>query len=119
MEITDNTIAMAWRQAWAKVKISNGKFPELPYRNLRVDATDYPVDYVTLFTAIYDYLAKDETLATYPSDWWQAFKARWFPSWLKKRFPVRLTKIIAEHMFPEITMPDLGREGIHIKEVKE
>ena len=24
----------------------------------------------------------------YPKDWWQAFKYRWFPSWLKGRFPI-------------------------------
>jgi len=25
----------------------------------------------------------------YPADWWQAFKARWFPLWMQRRFPVR------------------------------
>jgi len=25
----------------------------------------------------------------YPTDWWQAFKERWFPVWLKRRFPVK------------------------------
>lgn len=25
----------------------------------------------------------------YPADWWQHFKERWFPAWLKRRFPVR------------------------------
>lgn len=25
----------------------------------------------------------------WPADWWQAFKERWFPKWLKDRFPVR------------------------------
>ena len=24
----------------------------------------------------------------WPKDWWQAFKERWFPSWLKRHFPV-------------------------------
>lgn len=26
---------------------------------------------------------------SYPSNWWQAFKSRWFPVWLKRRFPVK------------------------------
>jgi hypothetical protein len=25
----------------------------------------------------------------YPKDWWEAFKERWFPKWLLKRYPVR------------------------------
>lgn len=32
----------------------------------------------------------------YPQDWWEHFKARWFPSWLKKRFPVRYHKDVIE-----------------------
>lgn len=27
----------------------------------------------------------------YPADWWQAFKERWFPGWLLKRYPVVYT----------------------------
>lgn len=31
----------------------------------------------------------------YPyEDWWQAFKDRWFPTWLKKRYPVRTTETL-------------------------
>jgi hypothetical protein len=33
---------------------------------------------------------------TYPCDWWQAFKARWFSGWLKKLFPVEYTKIVLD-----------------------
>ncbi len=25
---------------------------------------------------------------SYPSDWWQAFKERWFPEFLREKFPV-------------------------------
>jgi hypothetical protein len=32
---------------------------------------------------------------TYPKDWWQAFKGRWFPAWAKRRWP-----IIVEHFTP-------------------
>lgn len=28
------------------------------------------------------------TNVRYPRDWWQALKERWFPQWLKKRYPV-------------------------------
>lgn len=25
----------------------------------------------------------------YPSDWWEVFKKRWFPRWLRRRYPVK------------------------------
>lgn len=28
--------------------------------------------------------------ASWPADWWQAVKARWFPQWALRRWPVRL-----------------------------
>ena len=35
---------------------------------------------------------KDEIVEVkYPRDWWQHFKLRWFPIWLKKRYPVIFT----------------------------
>lgn len=32
-------------------------------------------------------------IITYPADWWQAFKQRWFPGWALKRWPVAHTVI--------------------------
>ena len=29
-----------------------------------------------------------EKTISYPADWWQALKARWFPPWALKRWPV-------------------------------
>ncbi len=40
------------------------------------------------------YLWGDDQLSKtvkYPSDWWQAFKERWFPVWMLERWPVRYT----------------------------
>lgn len=31
----------------------------------------------------------DEISETYPADWWQALKERWFPHWALKRWPVQ------------------------------
>lgn len=39
---------------------------------------------------------------TYPADWWQAFKDRWLPAPLKKRFPVRMNSTVARELFPEL-----------------
>ena len=56
-----------------------------------------------------------------PTDWWQAFKDRWFPAWAKRRWPVRFNY---EHVelkryvtFPENTHlwpKALGRPVIQI-----
>lgn len=29
----------------------------------------------------------------YPKDWWQAFKARWFPQWALRRWPVKERRV--------------------------
>jgi hypothetical protein len=44
----------------------------------------------------------------YPADWWQAFKERWFPAWLLKRFPVVRVGYIVEvkALYPKIALPD-------------
>jgi len=30
---------------------------------------------------------------SYPLDWWQAFKARWFPAWALKRWPAKMKHV--------------------------
>ncbi|HEU5276864.1 MAG TPA: hypothetical protein VFU97_24620 [Xanthobacteraceae bacterium] len=53
---------------------------------------------------------KAEHVVTFPTDWWQHFKQRWFPAWALKRWPVRLTEVraTASQLFPEIK-PAFGR----------
>ena len=29
---------------------------------------------------------------SYPETWWDAFKDRWFPNWLERRFPARMVE---------------------------
>ena len=38
----------------------------------------------------------------HPLDWWQAFKERWFPEWLKRKYPVvyQVHRISHTAMFP-------------------
>ena len=31
--------------------------------------------------------------ARYPANWWEAFKDRWMPEWLCRRYPVRWTEV--------------------------
>jgi len=46
--------------------------------------------------------------AEYPADWWQAFKARWFPAWAKQRWPVRMKQIelVAQELYPKVDKPE-------------
>lgn len=48
---------------------------------------------------------------TYPADWWQHFKQRWFPRWALNRWPVRLAEVTvhASELFPELKPPFRGR----------
>lgn len=47
-------------------------------------------------------------LVEYPADWWQAFKARWFPGWLRRRYPVkmRIVELEAAALYPKVSMPE-------------
>ena len=37
----------------------------------------------------------------YPADWKEAFKERWFPDWIKKKYPVKYKKYDAYMIFPD------------------
>jgi hypothetical protein len=50
---------------------------------------------------------KLDTIA-YPSDWWQAFKERWFPAWLQDRHPVKYTRYEVHAQYPRMAIPDQG-----------
>ena len=44
----------------------------------------------------------------YPRDWWQAFKAQWFPAWAKNKWPVEMTRvvIVARELYPNVAFPE-------------
>lgn len=44
----------------------------------------------------------------YPTDWWQAFKARWFPRWARDRYPVRMVRVVmtARELYPGVSFPE-------------
>lgn len=45
-------------------------------------------------------------IVEYPADWWQALKARWFPTWALRRWPVRKTrhKIDLKAIYPKLRL---------------
>ena len=53
----------------------------------------------------------------YPRDWWQAFKKRWFPGWLLKRFPVVYTEYVISvaTLYPDIKPLDGYRAYNHLE----
>jgi hypothetical protein len=51
---------------------------------------------------------------SYPRDWWEWFKQRWFPKWLLDKYPVKFVTVerpgdtvtvTAEMMYPRLTVP--------------
>lgn len=47
-------------------------------------------------------LTTDFGLVSWPSDWWQAFKDRWFPCWLKTIYPVRYSERKCSRICPHL-----------------
>jgi hypothetical protein len=48
------------------------------------------------------YGKKIKTTVHYPRDWWEAFKDRWFPQWLKRKYPVQYQVIQLTSIYPKI-----------------
>jgi len=72
-----------------------------------------------MIRALFSFATMEEPLCTYPADWWQHFKQRWFGVRLQKKFPIKYREVIAMHKFPELSPPDsvLGREFVHLQVV--
>ena len=54
---------------------------------------------------------------SYPENWWEAFKDRWFPEWLKRRYPVRFREIHIDRPVYKAVCPhlEIPRQGSHIE----
>lgn len=52
----------------------------------------------------------DERIRIYkewPENWWEAFKDRWFPTWLKNKYPVRYDHIMVDQAIYKAVCPHL------------
>lgn len=49
-----------------------------------------------------------EVAVKYPADWKEAFKERWYPKWLLKRYPVVYVDYVikAYELYPDIVVPN-------------
>lgn len=58
-----------------------------------------------------------ERVVRYPKDWWQGVKERWFPQWMKDRWPIEYTveKLTARELYPQLKFdPRVGERVINI-----
>ena len=83
-------------------------------QGLRYDVErDYIRDrFIHLLT--WNLLGKEIETRKYPETWWDAFKNRWYPKFLKKRFPVKWDAFKLYNICPHINY-DWGKQpNIHI-----
>ena len=54
---------------------------------------------------------------TWPSDWWQAFKERWFPQWALRRWPVKHERIDIDQPIYLAVCPHIEdtKQGTHLE----
>src|SRR3990172_2939900 len=77
---------------------------------LSLDAAPHLMSHT--FTMMLKGLTKDYDRVSWPADWWQAFKQRWFPWWLKRQFPIRIEERVCGRFCPHITV---GADLTHLK----
>jgi hypothetical protein len=78
---------------------------------------------VRLFLMQYSVLSKDTKTMSIPSTWIDHFKEKYFPSWLKKIFPVKYktivikTDITTNYICPHLPIPKEGIGTRHIEKI--
>lgn len=62
----------------------------------------------------------DQQSIEHPYDWWQAFKERWFPAWLKRLSPVRYAvyTMTAIEYYPQLSLPDRSDGRVMIDRIR-
>lgn len=70
--------------------------PEFTDMSVKAEADDAIKQIILRFKA-YMYAEQHKHIEIkYPEDWWQAFKHRWYPDWLLKRYPIRYKEHIID-----------------------
>lgn len=87
----------------------------------RVKVDVMKIELGTAVRLIFDLCTQTHTIEGMyvPEDWFQALKERWLPKWLKERWKPRMQEIVAEHMFPELAVPQFGKEFVTLKLLTE
>ena len=85
-------------------------------RNVSMEAMESTIFQITILHFKYQVLGLtlEDKVIKYPKTWWDAFKERWFPDWLKARFPVtyKVHEFRADALYPNLAVQEdsLGRE---------
>ena len=45
----------------------------------------------------------------FPKDWWEAFKERWFPKWLRRKYPVVYRFYQGITLYPDYVLPEMRK----------
>ena len=90
----------------------------IPDGNITVEATlkkDIMKGIFTQVRMVLNTLTQEHYQLKYPRTWWDAVKARWFPKWLLRKFPVEYSAVYTTHVFPEMAVPTYGKEFVTMK----
>lgn len=55
----------------------------------------------------------------YPKTWWDAFKQRWFPQFLRRLFPITTVVIETWHCYPEWKLPEAYGKAIQVLQQRQ
>lgn len=96
METNEETPFLLLRQFERLFLDAHAKATLDEMRDPRVSRAHFVAElYDTMMISLHGYIWAEvleavEEEISYPSDWWQAFKQRWFPKALLRRWPVRM-----------------------------
>lgn len=80
---------------------------ELGYDHTWHSHDDYVTENLVRTLHAYVWSRKENSKSvSYPADWFEAFKERWFPKWALKRWPVKITTVTFEatSLYPTIKL---------------
>ena len=83
---------------------------DLKYETFRDFRLNRMINYLT-----WNLLGKEIETRKYPSTWRDAFKDRWFPKFLKKRFPIEWDEFKLYNICPHINQEWPKNQLIHIQ----
>jgi hypothetical protein len=92
-----------WRNA-VRDKLLSENFPIADTLELRTQYFDYGTQMAIMCSM--NIFTQNIENYQWPTDWWQAVKARWFPKFALKQWPVIYTKINVKAIYPKAALPD-------------
>lgn len=105
-------IELEKKQFRESLQVSKRFIGDMKYRGIWREEEDRLKDRMIYDLTVYVY-GKDHPekhVIRYPSDWIEALKERWSPSWMREKWPVKFTEVSAsfQELYPNLTvaLPD-------------